>query len=108
MDNMEQKEINILKVKYPDKIPIIVNKAKNDTIDQVVKNKFLVPKYITTGQFTYILRKRLELQEHTALFILFNNKLMPSNKCIDEIYNEQMDKTDGFLYVCYTNENTFG
>ena len=33
---------------------------------------------------------------------------MPSNKCIDEIYNEQMDKTDGFLYVCYTNENTFG
>ena len=105
---MENKEINLLKEKYPDKIPIIVNKSNNCTLEEIVKKKFLVPKYITAGQFSYILRRRLELKEHIALFILFNNRLLPSNKCLDEIYDELKNKDDGFLYIYYTNENTFG
>ena len=93
--------------KYPDKVPIIVNHHKSCTLKKIDKNKYLVPKDITMSQFTYIIRKRLVLNNSEAIFIYINNVLIPSSNTIGEIYNDHHD-SDGFLYVVYTNENTFG
>ena len=100
-------EINKLKEKYPDKIPIIVKKSKDSTLKNINKDKFLVPEYMTVTQFNYIIRKRLEITPETALFILYNNSFVPSYKTMDEVYNEYRSD-DGYLYAVYTNENTFG
>jgi len=76
-------------------------------LNNIDKNKFLVPKTITMGQFIYIIRKRLQLNGETALFITINNQLMTSSKLIVNVYDDHHEK-DGFLHVVYTNENTFG
>jgi len=94
-------------VKYPDRIPIIVEKSIKSNIASIDKNKFLVPNDITVGQFVYIIRKRIELTPEKAIFVFINNILPPTACNMKEIY-EQHKCDDGFLYIEYSGENTFG
>lgn len=100
-------ELNKLKEKYPDKIPVIVNKYKDSNISGLKKNKFIVPKDLTMSQFVYIIRKRIKLDEKTALFFFINNTLVPNSIDLNTAYHNYSDK-DGYLYITYSNENTFG
>ena len=59
------------------------------------------------GQFVYIIRKRIKLESNQALFVTVNSVLESSNILISELYEKQKDE-DGFLYIIYTTENTFG
>ena len=101
-----KKESTKIREKYPDRIPIIVER-NNNKIVSIDKKKFLVPNEITIGQFLYIIRKRINLGNTHALFLFINNKIPPTNGLISEIYNNEKD-TDGFLYITYSGENTFG
>ena len=96
--------------KYPEKIPIIVEKLKGSSIDDINKHKFLVPQDMTVGQFIYILRKRIELSETEALYIFVDKTLPMTSQTLSKIYNDYKKKEefDGFLYISYCNENTFG
>ena len=69
--------------------------------------KFLVPKDMSIGQFIYVIRKRIQLDSTQTLFITINNKLPSSCHLLSQIYDNDKDD-DGFLYIIYTNENTFG
>jgi GABA(A) receptor-associated protein len=59
------------------------------------------------GQFIYVIRKRLTLPPEKALFTFVGNAIPPSGTLMREIYAQQADK-DGFLYVKYSGESTFG
>ena len=94
--------------KYPDRIPIIVERSKKcNDIKDIDKNKFLVPKDLTCGQLYYIIRKRLSIGEEQALFFFCNNLLHNNSIIIQSIYDKYKNK-DGFLYFVYSAENTFG
>ena len=54
-----KKEADKIKVKYPNRYPIIVNKAQKCDLDDIERSKFLVPGDLTIGQFIYIVRKRI-------------------------------------------------
>ena len=92
--------------KYPTKIPIICeNNGKS--LPDIDKKKFLVPKELSLAQFMYIIRKRIKVSPEKSIFLMINNNLIPSAKLISEIYQEHSDE-DGFLYVFYDGESTFG
>ena len=93
--------------KHPDRIPIIVCKANDCKLPDIDKQKYLVPKDMSMGQFIYVIRKRIKLQANEALFILVNNSLQPGNRPIQEVYETHKDE-DKFLYIIYSSENTFG
>jgi len=93
--------------KYKSRIPIIVEKNNNCELINIDKNKYLVPDDLTMNQFIYIIRKRIELKSSESIFLLVNNQLCPSNMSFREIYEKHSNK-DGFLYIIYTSENTFG
>ena len=93
--------------KYPDRIPVIVNKSNRSKIRDIDKKKYLVPRDMYIGQFTYIIRKNLKLDQSEALFVTINNNLIPTNSLMDVIYEKDHNE-DGFLYVVYSSENTFG
>ena len=42
-----------------------------------------------------------------AIFIFVNNVIPPSSSLLSQVYQEHADE-DGFLYVTYSSENTFG
>lgn len=94
--------------KYPERIPIIVEKNENsNNVPEIDKQKFLVPNDLNVGQFLYIIRKRLQLKPEQAIFAFVNNSLPSTSSSVAEIYNTQKDE-DGFLYFIYSGENTFG
>ena len=94
--------------KYPDRLPIICEQySKSKNIAKIDKNKYLVPQDLTMGQFIYIIRNRLNLPAEHALYLIINGIIPSTTELISTIYNNYKDK-DGFLYVEYTNENTFG
>ena len=96
--------------KYPDRIPVIVNRSERSGSDvpSIDKHKFLVPSDLTMGQFQYVIRKRLSLEPHKALFLFVNNSVPPTSSLISTIYEESKDPDTMFLFVKYSMENTFG
>ena len=94
--------------KYPERIPVICEKYKNnDTIPKLDKSKYLVPIDLTIGQFMFVIRKRIKLSSEQAIFIFINGTIPSTNAEIYKIYESCKDE-DGFLYVTYSGENTFG
>jgi GABA(A) receptor-associated protein len=93
--------------KYPDRIPIIVEKDPSGKIPDIDKNKFLVPGDLTVGQFLHVIRKRIKLQPEQALFIFINNVIPPTSNLLSIVYGIHKDP-DGFLYCLYTGESVFG
>jgi len=106
LDARSEEAIKIMK-KYPSRIPIIVEKNKKSNFQDIDKRKYLVPKDLNINQFTFIIRKRIKLDSSQAIFLMINNVLCPSNTSIGDIYDNNHDE-DGFLYVIYSSENTFG
>ena len=100
-------ESNRIMVKYPDRIPIIVEKINNSSAPNIDKHKYLVPKDLTIGQFIYVIRKRINLKPEQALFIFINNTLPPTTELLSNMYKNHKEKC-GFLFVKYGTENCFG
>ena len=100
-------ESNKIILRYPTRIPVIVEKQENCTFKGINKNKYLVPKDLNMNQFVYIIRKRIKLDKSQSIFLMVNNSICPSNTPVGVVYEDHKDK-DGFLYIKYTNENTFG
>lgn len=102
------KEASRIKLKYPDRIPVIVEVSNADKKNiKLDKKKYLVPHDLSIAQFIYILRKRINLKPEEALFIFFNNKLIASSCLISEIYKNNKH-SDNFLYAVISLESTFG
>merc|ERR1712137_90260 len=100
-------EAQRIRAKYPDRIPVICEKAERSDIPDIDKKKYLVPSDLTFGQFVYVIRKRIKLTPEKAIFIFVNNTLPPTASLMSQIYKEQANE-DGFLYVTYSGESTFG
>jgi GABA(A) receptor-associated protein len=96
--------------KFPGRIPIIVERglSSQKTMPLIDKQKFLVPADLTLGQFTFVIRKRMELSSEKALFLFVNNTLPTTGSLMREVYAQQYDQEDGFLYITYCGENSFG
>ncbi|KAI4374784.1 hypothetical protein MLD38_012736 [Melastoma candidum] len=102
-----QAEAARIREKYPDRIPVIVEKADRSDIPDIDKKKYLVPADLTIGQFVYVVRKRIKLSAEKAIFIFVKNILPPTAAMMSAMYEEHKDE-DGFLYMTYSGENTFG
>jgi hypothetical protein len=55
----------------------------------------------------YVIRKRMRLRSEEGLFLFINNQIVAGSNIIGHIYDYSRDP-DGFLYVQYAKENTFG
>jgi GABA(A) receptor-associated protein len=94
--------------KHPDRVPIIVEKKEKTELAELDKTKYLVPRDMTVGQFAYVIRKRIKLKSDKALFVFVDNStLPPTSALISDVYRQHKYK-DGFLYMTYAGENTFG
>ena len=100
-------EASRIRAKYPDRIPVIVERAPKTDIPDIDKHKFLVPNDLTVGQFVYVIRKRIKLTPEKAMFMFVNNTLPPTASLMSSLYKQHKD-VDGFLYTSISGETTFG
>ena len=102
-------EASRIKEKYPDRVPIVCFKSSNcKDLPKLDKEKYLVPKDKTVGEFIHILRSKIELSSDKAIFLMIEGKFLPTvNSTFDELYKEHV-ADDQFLYMEYHGESTFG
>lgn len=103
-----KEEFTRIRGKFADRIPIVCERAQKSTLPTSAKIKYLLPKDLTLGQFLYVIRKQIALPSHQAIFIIVNGNILTTSSLLSDVYNKYKDKDDGFLYVTYTGENTFG
>jgi len=129
MENLslnEKKEFVLkLKNKYPDRVPVIIEKSEHITLKNY---KYLLPKDIPISVFLSIIRTKMNITKNQAIFTFVNSAkqsynsakqsynsakqsynyiLVPMNETIETIYTIHKSE-DNFLYVKFGIENTFG
>merc|ERR1712169_95689 len=98
-----RREAERIKRKYDNRVP------------EIDKKKYLVPSDLTVAQFQYVIRKRIQLDADQAIFICVEtmekgrktHTLPPTSDSMLSTYNQYKDD-DGFLYVTYHGDSTFG
>ena len=107
--SIRQNESFRIRIKYPDRIPVICEKANHNdrSIPEIDKNKYLVPTDLTLGQFAYVIRRRMRIPPERSIFLFVNERLSGCSEYISSLYDAYKDP-DGFLYITYKGENVFG
>jgi GABA(A) receptor-associated protein len=95
--------------KYPDRIPVICERSVIASHDcpLIDKKKYLVPITYTMGEFLFVIRKRLKLAPDKAIFLFVDGTIPPTSSLIGDVYQRHKDR-DCYLYISYSQENTFG
>jgi len=109
--NLERRKkiSNDICIKLPDCVPIIICCAKGERL-KLKQQKFLARrenKFINFIQQVRHMNPK-SLDQHTSLFFFtFNGILIKNTLNIEDIYY-QYKNTDGFLYLIYTIQESFG
>ena len=102
-----QEEAYRIMEKYPDRVPVICECAGGE-IPDIDRKKYLVPSDLSMAQFLYIIRKRIKIKPEQSIYLFVGDSVMVAGaQLIGTVYAEHKD-LDGFLYTCYSGENTFG
>jgi GABA(A) receptor-associated protein len=101
---------NMLLNKHPDRIPVIIEKNKNDKGPVIDKTKYLVLADMTVAQFLYVIKSKISITENSTIYFFSkkdNKTLLSGALTFNYLYNNYKDD-DGFLYLEYCYENVFG
>ncbi len=112
-------ETSRVRNKYTDKIPVIIIKDPSSKLNNITKEKYLVPFDLTIGQFMSIVRQKTSIGQEQAINIFlidYNNNtiLAPTSVSFESLYLQYVEKEinhknyDGYIYLIYTGENVFG
>ena len=98
--------------KYPNRVPVIVEKAARSDLPEIEKKKFLVPGTMLCGEFRYIIHKHItqnseQLTADQTIYLFVASSAPKTGALMSEIYETLKDE-DGFLYMTYSAENTLG
>lgn len=103
-----QRESSNVIIKYPDRVPVIVDTNDNSSFNEKLdKHKFVVPDTLSVSEFVIIIRKRLRIDSSKAIFVFCGNTILIGSMPIRQIYDKYKEE-DGFLYLIYKAESTFG
>ncbi|XP_074593304.1 gamma-aminobutyric acid receptor-associated protein-like 2 [Brevipalpus obovatus] len=100
-------ESSAIRDKFPDCVPVVVQKSAKSHLKDLDKCKWVVPYDLTVAQFMYILRDRLKLTQKESIYVFIDRTLPQSSATIGELWTRHRDE-DNFLYFMFSEENTFG
>jgi hypothetical protein len=115
--NLESRKIQskeALDKYYPYKVPVVIQRhLKNNELVPLKRRKYLIPCSMKYSALMVILRQKIlekeKLPPSIALFLFTESgNILCNTDNILNIYQQHHDREDGFLYLYYCSENTFG
>ena len=107
--NQRKEECEKLRENYDDRIPVICEKDPQCLLQDIDKCNFLVPINMIASQFFFLIRKKLNLTNDSALFFITeNNRAIMGSDSMLKVYEENKNQEDGYLYIHYSSEVMFG
>lgn len=110
-------EAHRIRLKYPNRIPVICERAPRSDLPEMDKKKFLVPMNMMVGEFKYIVHKHINqcssindkvpVTHEKTIYLFVNGSAPKAGSLMQELYEEHVSE-DGFLYIEYSAENTLG
>lgn len=103
-------EAKRMRVRYPDRVPVICDRAPNSNLPDIARKKFVVPGQMLSGEFKYILHKQVVQSGMTTdqtIYIFVDGTSPKTSKTMAELYDSHKSG-DGFLHIRYCAENTLG
>lgn len=98
-------------MKYPDRIPVLCEKASRSELPDVERMKLLVPGTMPCGELKYIIHKRVlsttKIGSDQTIYLFVSNMTPKTGALLSDLY-EQHKGADGFLHVVFSVENTLG
>lgn len=102
-----KKEVELIREKYPNYIPILVRSKDNKL--KLSKNKYLVGNEITIGQFIFIIRKKIPtLRPEEGIYLFINNIIPIASVSLNTVYQSNKDPETDMLIITICKENIFG
>ena len=92
--------------RYPHLVPVIISPG-TDSTPVIDKQKFLVPPDVKCSQLIWVIRKRLDMKPSDGLYLLCQKCPLWGEQRIGDLQKFKSDE-DGFLYIDYALESTFG
>lgn len=100
-----------IKNMHPERIPVVLKNPTQSREALLCKEKFLVPDYLTVGEFHIKIKDQMEsgISSKSKSFFLLTesqNSLVVS-ELMSAVYARYQNE-DGFLYLYFCEENIFG
>merc|ERR1711972_803853 len=80
--------------KYPDRIPVICEKAPRSDLPDIDKRKFLVPGTMLCGEFKYIIHKHInqtggaQIASDQTIYLFINSTSPKTGALLSEVYEQ--------------------
>lgn len=92
----------------PDHLPVVLERGNAQT-PWMDRERFLAHNSITAGELMAVVRRRMQILPTQALFFsTTDGVLIVPHQLLSELYARYRDEEDGFLYLQYSLESTFG
>jgi GABA(A) receptor-associated protein len=92
---------------YPDKIPVVVDRGNKES-PPIAKHKYLIKSCDEMIYLIMSIRKQILMPQDQSLFFLTeDHSIVPVTMLMGNLYQNKRN-ADGFLYLFYTQESTFG
>lgn len=92
-----------LALKYPTKIPVIIEKADKCRLPNLNNNNYVFNNKITIGELISYLRTNLRLDNTIILYVTVDDYVPKTSCTLMELSNNYLEN-DGFLYITYGSE----
>ena len=112
-----KEESDSIRLKHPDHCPVIIEKRDGSMLPDISRKKYLVPGVSNMAKVVMEVRRNVPLNSTEAIYLtvcvynkdgsLKDERMVPPSQPMDFIYQAYKD-WDGFLYIQYSGENTFG
>ena len=103
-----KKESSALLSKFPDRIPVILEKDPRSDLKEMKPN-LIISRELSVSQLTFLIRTKIQLSKDSALFLLVSGKYnIVGEMLMGDIYERYKDPEDGFLYITYASELSWG
>ncbi len=106
---------NHVLVNYPDRVPVICERAARSDLPDIEKKKFVVTKSMMCGELKYIIQKYISQSQsgtltadQTIYLFVKDKRSLKTGLSMSEIYEQHKDDDDGILYMVYSAENSLG